>query len=111
MKTLSKVFSMMLVLSFMLMSISTVQASSTQTEPDYAKWGKIAIQEVMKKYPGSQETDYEYLGRTALSRTESQDAFDFRVTANGKKKLVRAYVIFNPQTNKLVKTKIVEVSP
>lgn len=108
MKTLSKIFPLMLILSFMFTSIFAHE-SHAQPEPDYAKWGKIAIEEVMKKYPGSQETDYEYLGRKTLSRTETQDAFDFRVTAEGKKRLVRAYVIFNPQTNKLVRTQIVEV--
>lgn len=108
MKTLSKVFSIMLLLSFFLMS-SFVQESHAQQEPDYAKWGKIAIEEVIKKYPGSKETDYEYLGRKTLSGTESQDTFEFRVTEDAKKRLVRAYVIFNPQTNKLVRTKIVEI--
>ncbi|WP_134702774.1 DUF3889 domain-containing protein [Ammoniphilus sp. YIM 78166] len=104
----SKVFSFMLILCFMLMSILT-PASHAQPEPDYAKWGKLAMEEVMKKYPGSQETDYEYLGRKTLSSTETQDAFDFKVVDNSKKKLVRAYVVFNPQTNKLVKINLVEI--
>jgi len=80
-------------------------------QPDYAKWGQAAIAEVIKQYPDSQETDYEYLGRKTVSRTESQDTFDFKVTTGGQKKLVRAYVTFNPQTNKLVHIRIIEIQP
>ena len=80
-------------------------------QPDYAKWGQAAIAEVKKQYPDSQETDYEYLGRKTVSRTESQDTFDFKVTTGGQKKLVRAYVTFNPQTNKLVHIRLIEIQP
>jgi len=37
--------------------------------PDYAKWSRAALSEIMKKYPNSSVTDFKYLGRTNISNT------------------------------------------
>ncbi|MBP1934325.1 DUF3889 domain-containing protein [Ammoniphilus resinae] len=95
----------------LLIFVFTQSIYAQEQEPDYAKWGEAAIAEVKKQYPESQETDYEYLGRKRVSQTESQDTFEFRVTTGGQKKLVRAYVSFHPQTNKLVRVRLTEVQP
>jgi hypothetical protein len=104
---LSKISSLSFLLCLMLMTVHFQDVKAQP--PDYAKWSRAALSEIMKKYPNSSVTDFKYLGRSNISNTQSKDTFDFMLQKNTEKKVVRADVYFNPQTNQLIsiQTKIV----
>ncbi|MCM3570866.1 DUF3889 domain-containing protein [Neobacillus mesonae] len=108
MNKLSKILSLSLLLCLMIMTMNFQNVKAQQ--PDYAKWGQMAIGEIKKKYADSEVTEYEYLGRTTVSNSKSRDTFDFVVKKNTEKNIVRVYVFFNPQTNQLIniQTKLIQ---
>ena len=97
------------VLLFSLILISILFQGVSAQEQDYAKWGTMALNAVKVQYPGSDVSEYEYLGRNIISDTETKDTFDFVVKKNATKKLVRAYVTFNPKNNQLINLQIKEI--
>ena len=90
------------------MFFGIAQASFAQ-QPEYAKWGKIAVQETMKKYPNSKLVDYEYDGKVIISDERAQYNFKFTLKQNNREKEVLAYVLINPKTNKYIETHFDEI--
>ena len=61
-------------------------SSSTQAQnPDYEKYGKIAMAVVIADYPGDEVRDYKYLGRKQINDTTVEDSFRFQVQEDNKK--------------------------
>lgn len=69
--------------------------------PDYEKYGKIAITVVVADYPGDPVRDYEYLGRKKLSENTVEDSFRFQVEEKNEKFFVTVKVKHNLTNNKL----------
>lgn len=42
---------------------SVVEAENKKPVPEYAKWGKLAMEETQKRYPSAQIVDYLHVGR------------------------------------------------
>lgn len=103
---MSKIIKISIIALTLLMTMSIIIYAQEQ---DYAHWGKTALEEVKKQYPNSQVSDYEYLGRNIIANNEVQDSFDFVIKKGFTKKLVRAYVSFNPQNNQLISIRIKEI--
>ncbi|KAF0822042.1 DUF3889 domain-containing protein [Cytobacillus firmus] len=71
-------------------------------QPDYEKYGRIAIAVVKEDYPGEEVVDYQYGGRKKISETEVTDTFTFTVKENGKPVTVLVNVTHNLKDNKVV---------
>jgi hypothetical protein len=71
-----------LLLGAILFSFST---STQAQQPDYEKYGKIAIAVVKADYPGEEVRDYKYLGRKKINDTTVEDSFRFQVQEDTKK--------------------------
>lgn len=88
------------------------QASkSSAQQPDYAKYGNVAIAVVKADYPGIAVTEYNYIGRTKPNATDVTDSFRFKVTENGKPKVVVVKVTHNLENKKLLNLTVGEEKP
>ncbi|WNB92308.1 DUF3889 domain-containing protein [Bacillus sp. NEB1478] len=60
---------------------------------DYAKWGKLALEETKKEYPNSRISDYQYDVRRIAPDGTITDWFDFTVYQKNRKHLVKVGVM------------------
>ncbi|WP_456276136.1 DUF3889 domain-containing protein [Bacillus sp. AK128] len=78
-------------------------------QPDYAKWGKMAITVVKENYTEQEVSDYKYEGRKQLSDSKAEDQFLFEVKQDEKKHYVRVIITFNSKTDTLQSLQLIEV--
>lgn len=84
-----------------------IQSVSAQ-QPDYEKYGRIAMAVVKADYPGDQVTEYKYVGRTKVNETDVMDSFNFQLTENGKPITVVVKVNHSLKNNKLLSLSVIE---
>lgn len=84
------------------------QTPANMTDIDYAKWGRMALEETKKKYPNSKVSDYEYDTRRVAPDGTISDFFDFTVFQDGKKRLVKVGVMHTNE--KLIDMKFEEMT-
>lgn len=84
------------------------QTPANMTDIDYAKWGRMALEETKKKYPNSEVSDYEYDTRRVAPDGTISDFFDFTVFQDGKKRLVKVGVMHTNE--KLIDMKFEEMT-
>lgn len=84
-----------------------IQSVSAQ-QPDYEKYGRIAIAVVKEDYPGDQVREYKYVGRTKVNETAVMDKFSFQLTENGKPITVEVNVNHSLKNNKLLSLTVAE---
>ncbi|WP_255294938.1 DUF3889 domain-containing protein [Bacillus sp. AFS041924] len=72
------------------------------SEPPYAKWGKIAVEKTIQRYPQSDVIDYLHIGREQKSLTVSIEKFKLwlRVKDGSREFGVFVNVEFDPRTDK-----------
>ncbi|CAI6068129.1 hypothetical protein PAECIP112173_02065 [Paenibacillus sp. JJ-100] len=87
--------------------MNTVSAFSNSI-PEYAKWGIIAVKETQTKY-NADILDYKHIGRSSLSANQSREQFKLWVRGkDGKQFAVYVNVDFNPNTQQLKKVQFSE---
>jgi hypothetical protein len=70
-------------------------------QPDYAKWGKMAITVVKENYVDAEVSEYKYEGRKSINEVKAEDTFVFQVKRENQTTPVKVVVTFNPKTNTL----------
>ncbi|MFB4164359.1 DUF3889 domain-containing protein [Alteribacillus sp. JSM 102045] len=80
-----------------------------QAQPEYAKWGQVAVSEVKNEYPDYQLKDYSYDGKVVISDEREQFTFTMTLEKNGETKKVKAYVLTNPQTEEQIDVSLEEI--
>lgn len=97
-------------LFFLLLSIGLFMNVSTAAaeNPDYEKYGRIAIAVVKADYPREEVVDYKYEGRQKLTDTDVEDTFFFQVKENGKPVKVIVKISHSPNNNKLLRLTVQE---
>ncbi|WP_226579096.1 DUF3889 domain-containing protein [Halobacillus litoralis] len=96
----------LLVLVFLSLSFNHVFA-----QPEYAKWGKTAVEETAKEYPEWKLINYDYNGKVVISEERTQ--YNFKLTLESdeeQKKQVLVYVLVNPKTDQLSEVQFDEIS-
>ncbi|MBM6617061.1 DUF3889 domain-containing protein [Bacillus suaedaesalsae] len=78
-------------------------------EPDYAKWGNMAITIVKENYPDAEVKEYKYEGRKAVNVEKAEDSFTFDVKKGTQPVKVKVVVTFNPKLNSLVTLSLEEI--
>ncbi|GLO68178.1 MULTISPECIES: YqzG/YhdC family protein [Oceanobacillus] len=103
-------FLMVMVLAFMLpMNALGAPGNDAPQEPAYAKWGRIAVQEVKAKYPEDKVVDYLHVGR----KTDDQETIEtFKLWLEGKTKEfgVVIDIHFDTDTEKITNIQFKETS-
>ncbi|WP_082307022.1 DUF3889 domain-containing protein [Bacillus sp. FJAT-27245] len=90
------------VLAFMAIQPNNIEAQN----PDYEKYGRMAITVVSADYPGEPIRDYEYLGRSKINESDVADTFRFKVEENGKTFFVRVIITHRLTSEKLLSMKV-----
>lgn len=81
------------------------QASAQEVAPAYAKWGRLAMQKVMAKYPRADVIDYQHIGREVGTVT-SIEKFKLWLRAHDNREFgVYVDITFNNQTEEVVDIK------
>jgi hypothetical protein len=86
-----------------------INTSTSIEENDYAKWGKLAIEETKQKYPDSRVSDYQYDTRMINPDGTIVDYFDFTVYQDNSKRLVKVGVA-HTEDDKLIDIKFEETT-
>lgn len=100
---IKKIFGLILICMFML-QVGTIAAEN----PDYKKYGRIAITVVQADYPEDEVTDYEYKGRVKTADGFVEDFFEFLVDEKGKEFNVTVKIKHNPKDNKFLNMTVEE---
>ncbi|WP_051254601.1 MULTISPECIES: DUF3889 domain-containing protein [Halobacillus] len=79
-------------------------------QPDYAKWGKAAVEETAKNYPDYDLVNYDYQGKVAIADNREQYTFLFTMDQAGTKKNVRVYVLVNPAEDQLIEVQFEDIA-
>ncbi|WP_338780474.1 YqzG/YhdC family protein [Metabacillus sp. FJAT-52054] len=75
--------------------------SAHQQEPAYAKWSRIAIQEVKRKYPDAKLLDYKHIGREKVDAELAAEKFKLWVRQGSREFGLFVTVEFNEKTQKV----------
>ncbi|WP_253944793.1 DUF3889 domain-containing protein [Paenibacillus sp. NEAU-GSW1] len=78
-------------LSFNLSNYSVAEASKSTLEPEYAKWGRLAVQETKNKY-NADILDYKYEGRFPISSQTVEERFRLWIVQGTKEFGVRVRI-------------------
>ncbi|MBM7586354.1 hypothetical protein JOC86_002906 [Bacillus pakistanensis] len=97
----------LLLFSIFFFCLNLGQAGAQQ--PDYEKFGRIAISVVQEDYPGDPVKDYVYKGRKNVSENKVADTFQFTVADQGKQKQVLVTVIHQTDNDKVLSINVEEV--
>ncbi|MBR2565704.1 MAG: DUF3889 domain-containing protein [Paenibacillus sp.] len=101
---------MVTVLTLMLSmtGVMNIVSATSNSIPEYAKWGIIAVKETQTKY-NVDILDYKHIGRSSLSANQSREQFKLWVRGkDGKQFAVYVNVDFNPNTQQLKKVQFSE---
>lgn len=78
-----------------------------QVAPEYAKWGQIAMKNVMSKYPNAQIIDYLHVGKEA-GPTTSVEKFKLWMKDGDREFGVFVDITFNNETEEIVNIEYTE---
>lgn len=77
-------------------------------EPQYAKWGKLAVEKTKEKYPNAEVKDYKYIGRVGGINT-NMEKFKLWLKEGEKEFGVLVHIEFDKQTEKVIDITFKEV--
>ncbi|RUS46811.1 DUF3889 domain-containing protein [Cohnella sp. AR92] len=78
----------------------------SKPEPDYAKWGRVAIAKIKELYPRASIVDYSHVGREALTKTTAQETFKMWLREGSREFGVHVRIVFDSQTDRLLRISI-----
>lgn len=84
------------IISVALILVMIAPKSAAAPEPEYAKWGTIAVKETQRHYQAD-IIDYLHVGRTNLTADQAEEKFKLWIrTKDGDEFGVFVYIRFNP---------------
>ncbi|QED47084.1 DUF3889 domain-containing protein [Cytobacillus dafuensis] len=103
---MKRIFLIIVMVGLFMNTGNRVLANSEQ--PDYEKYGRIAIAVVKEDYPGEAVVEYQYKGRQKVSESDVMDIFTFQVKENTKPVTVIVKIWHSPQIKKFLKMTVEE---
>lgn len=98
---------MLIILAILVVGLTSAPTIA-EAAPEYAKWGKIALEETQKRY-NAQIVDYEHIGRSRISDSISEETFKFWIRQkNGKEFGVYVRIQFERSSEKISSIKFSE---
>lgn len=79
-----------------------LQPFPAYAQPPYAKWGRLAMQETMKRYPNAQIVDYLHVGRKPKTPTTSEETFKLLLQEGNRRWALLIHIEFVNQTEDVV---------
>lgn len=71
-------------------------------ELEQEKWGKYLLLVTQAAYPGYNVRDYKSVEKTAVSADQTRESFDFVLQSSQETIKVRATVLYNPNTDRII---------
>ncbi len=93
-----------------LYAVPVSAGQSVHLMAEYAKWGRLAMQETQKKYPAASIVDYLHVGRKTISQNTAEETFKFWLRQNQREWGVYVRIQFEPATEKLLSVTFQETS-
>lgn len=91
-------------------AVQKSQNPYVKPEPEYAKWGKLALAETQKRYPRVSVVDYLHVRREVLSSSKAQEVFKFWLKDDNREFGVYVRILFNTKTEQILKMSFQETS-
>ncbi|MFS0920818.1 YqzG/YhdC family protein [Brevibacillus sp. 179-C 1.1 NHS] len=79
-----------------------LQPLPISAQPSYAKWGRLAMQETMKRYPNAQIVDYLHVGRIQKTPTTSEETFKLLLQEGNRRWALLVHIEFVNHTEDVV---------
>ncbi len=95
---------------FSILITSYVMAYPVSTQPEYAKWGRLAMIETHKRYPNADIIDYLHIGREQISPTIAEERFKLWLRENQREFGVFVNIQFDTNTEEVKKITFRETS-
>lgn len=73
------------------------------------KWGKYLLELTQLAYPDYNVSEYNFIRRTQLSPTQTQETYEYILQSQQERITVRGNVVYNPNTDRIVSFDISEV--
>ncbi|MFD0711361.1 DUF3889 domain-containing protein [Paenibacillus sp. GCM10027626] len=97
----------MLLLAVWCFAFGVMSGPAGAAEPDYAKWGRVAMQETAKRYR-MDIVDYKHLGRQADNSGHAVESFKL-ILKNGQRSFgVTVNIRFELQTEQILQIQFIE---
>lgn len=77
--------------------------------PNYAKWGRLAMQETHKRYPNMKIVDYLHVGREDVDQNTARETFKLWLKEDSKEFGVYVVITFNKRTERVQNIRFIEV--
>ncbi|MHA6484310.1 DUF3889 domain-containing protein [Paenibacillus sp. strain BS8-2] len=91
------------------MHLSGTAAIMQVAAPDYAKWGRLAMQETAKAYEGASIVDYKYEGRVDTGQGLAEEKFRLWLQHGGREFGVRVTITVEVATDQSRNIRIEEL--
>ncbi|MEC0240185.1 DUF3889 domain-containing protein [Paenibacillus dokdonensis] len=86
-------------LLFALLAVFIVSTVTVEAEPEYVKWGAVAVKETQKRYTAD-IIDYRHIGRLELTPKKSEERFKLWLRSKeGNEFAVYVFIQFDPSTD------------
>ncbi|MGN7356184.1 DUF3889 domain-containing protein [Paenibacillus sp. SAF-054] len=83
-------------------------SNQAHAQPEYAKWGNIAVQETLKRYQAS-IIDYLHVGRTQAASNITEEKFKLLLRSGTKEFAVFVTIQFETSTERVLSVHFVDV--
>ncbi|WP_308639323.1 DUF3889 domain-containing protein [Paenibacillus silvisoli] len=97
-------FTLVLMMTFLMLIGS---AATVSAEPPYAKWGRLAMKETMKKYH-AEIVDYKHVGRKVEDAGLMSETFRLLLNKGARKFEVTVRIWFEQHSEKVVRIQFTE---
>jgi hypothetical protein len=82
--------------------VANAQNPYVKPEPNYARWGKLAVSETQKRFPRASVIDYLHVGRQVISPSTTQEMFKFWLKDDKHEFGVYVRILFNTKTEQIL---------
>ncbi len=96
--------------SLCLLLLTLVHSGTASAQPPYAKWGRMAVQETMKKYPQAEIVDYLHVGRINKTATTSEETFKLLLQQGNRRWAVFVRIEFEKESERVVAVRFEETT-
>ncbi|XEC97260.1 DUF3889 domain-containing protein [Paenibacillus tarimensis] len=99
-----------LLLFFVLLILAGVHKGEVGfAQPDYAKWGRMAVQETAKRYDAD-IIDYLHVGRQTVSPGVAEETFKLWLRKDGREFGVYVVIRFETETERVISIRFMETA-
>ncbi|MBW7453806.1 DUF3889 domain-containing protein [Paenibacillus sepulcri] len=96
-----------MILTAALLILTVCRTHAASAEPDYAKWGRLAVKETIKRYHAD-IVDYKHLGRRTEQAGVLSESFRLIVDKGNRKLGVKVSIWFDRKTEKVIMIRFTE---